>query len=140
MLLFEKIFKEQVPFWIPVVCQVISVHNALGKKWTVLILQELFHNGSLGFNKLKSKVDGATNKMLSQRLQELEQDRIIERKIVENSPQNHIYALTRKGKDLLLILNKTKEWGIKYNQNPENCVENNCNTCVHLDLKPTWDK
>ena len=113
-------------------CQIIDINHLLGKKWTFLILQELYHKEASRFNEIKNGLNLTTNKIVSQRLQELENLSIINRSVIKKTPLSVQYSLTAKGKELLVIINKMKEWGIKHTVVSSDCVKNNCNQCLKL--------
>ena len=86
-------------------CPIEATFRIIGKRWTVLILREMFM-GTKQFNRMHEKVSGITSKMLSLRLRELERNKIIERKIVSKYPIRVEYELTELGEKLgpLLLL------------------------------------
>jgi DNA-binding HxlR family transcriptional regulator len=53
--------------------------------------------------------------MLSERLQELEKEGIIERTVVPDTPVRVEYSLTKKGRALASALNAVGEWAHKWN-------------------------
>src|SRR5579872_6424580 len=71
----------------------------LGKRWTGLILNVLMH-GPLRFSELKGRLEVVSDRMLSQRLKELEQAGVVERQAVAEAPARAAYALTEKGRAL----------------------------------------
>lgn len=84
-----------------------------GRKWTPLILYHLSKN-KLRFGELQRAVDGISPKSLSTRLQELEKEGVVKKKIFAEVPLHVEYGLTQKGKSLEEIMKKMIEWG---NQN-----------------------
>jgi DNA-binding HxlR family transcriptional regulator len=85
----------------------------VGNKWTALILMELA-GGSMRFSALEKKLSNISPRTLSQRLDELEQKKIITRKCFAEVPPRVEYALTNKGKDLMPVLKSMAVWGDKY--------------------------
>lgn len=110
-------------------CLVLKTQRLLGKKWTVLILQELYHSQKLSFNQLSKKLNSPTNKIISGRLRELEKEEILQRVMLNEKPLSVRYTLTRKGKDLLQIFNLLKAWGNQYQEGSPDCININCNQC-----------
>ena len=51
-------------------CQLFQVADLLGKKWTIVIIQEVALNGCKGFNAVFNKLKGISPKILSKRLKE----------------------------------------------------------------------
>ena len=65
-------------------------------KWAVLALLAL-DEGGYRFNALRRRVQGVSEKMLSQTLQTLERDGLVEREVVTTIPPRVEYALTPLG-------------------------------------------
>ncbi len=55
-----------------------------------------------------------TQKMLTQQLRELENDRIIERKIFAEIPPRVEYRISSYGKTLSPVLNEMAKWGFQH--------------------------
>src|ERR1035438_5129174 len=68
----------------------------LGKRWTGLLLFALM-NGPLRFCELTSTVEGLSDRVLSDRLRELELEGIVERIVYPRIPVRVEYQLTEKG-------------------------------------------
>ena len=87
--------------------------SIVGNKWTALILMELA-NGSMRFSALQSRLANISPRTLSQRLDELEQKKIITKKCFAEVPPRVEYTLTNKGRDLTPVLKSMAAWGDKY--------------------------
>lgn len=70
--------------------------ETVASKWGFLALAAL-HEGTLRFNALRRRVDGVSEKMLSQTLQSLERDGLVLRTVRETIPPNVEYSLTPLG-------------------------------------------
>ncbi len=84
----------------------------LSKKWTLSIIVIIGNFGTLRFNDLLHRIDGITQKTLSERLQELEQQELVSRKAFAEKPPRVEYSLTTKGQKLrkaVLPLHKLAE-------------------------------
>ncbi|HEY4963445.1 MAG TPA: helix-turn-helix domain-containing protein [Candidatus Saccharimonadales bacterium] len=90
-----------------------SAMEIIGSKWTALILRDLF-SGTKRFCELEKSVGGVNPRTLSKRLSILEEHGIISKKMFNEVPPRTEYCLTRKGEDLLPVLQKMSEWGSKY--------------------------
>jgi DNA-binding HxlR family transcriptional regulator len=88
----------------------------IGNKWTALILRGLF-SGPKRFSELERSVEGISPRTLSQRLDDLEDCGILTRQSFAEVPPRCEYTLTKKGRDLLPILQKMAAWGTKYSDN-----------------------
>jgi DNA-binding HxlR family transcriptional regulator len=93
----------------------------VGNKWTALILRDLA-NGPKRFSELEKSVGSINPRTLSQRLDDLEQHKIVTKKAYAEVPPRIEYALTEKGRDLVPVLKQMAAWGEKYyDANAENC-------------------
>ncbi|QUS59007.1 winged helix-turn-helix transcriptional regulator [Pseudovibrio brasiliensis] len=81
----------------------------LAEKWTMLSIVAL-ESGPLRFGDLKRKVEGVSQKMLTQTLRNLEQDKLLTRKVYDEMPLRVEYELTALGKDLLPLIRQVKLW------------------------------
>lgn len=68
-------------------------------RWGALTLGALYE-GSLRFNELRRRVDGVSEKMLSQTLQALERDGLVHREAQPTNPPRVDYELTPLGRDV----------------------------------------
>lgn len=68
----------------------------VASKWGVLAVAAL-RDGSVRFNALRRKIDGVSEKMLSQTLQALERDGLVVREVRETIPPHVEYSLTTLG-------------------------------------------
>ena len=86
--------------------------KVIGGRWKILILRRLMEDGETGFNALQRALDGVSAKMLSQQLNELMADGIIDRdEIVSDPPKIVRYRLTALGQETAPILNALTQWG-----------------------------
>ena len=77
-------------------CTSRDVLGHVAGKWAVLALLAL-DEGGYRFNALRRRVQGVSEKMLSQTLQTLERDGLVEREVVSTIPPRVEYALTPLG-------------------------------------------
>src|SRR3954469_18491105 len=87
-------------------------HRAIelvGKRWTGAILLVLM-DGPLHFSGIRHLVPELSDRLLSERLKELEAEGIVERRVLEGSPVRVEYSLTSKGRALEPTLGALKEW------------------------------
>ena len=81
----------------------------LGKRWTGLILDSLL-DGSRRFCELTATVEGLYDRVLSDRLRELESEGIVERIVYPQIPVRVEYRLTEKGRDLRPVVQSIHKW------------------------------
>jgi DNA-binding HxlR family transcriptional regulator len=99
-------------------CPIYFVTRILGKRWAILVLQELIASKNpkgAQFGELHRTISWVSPKVLTQRLREFEKEGIVDR-IVDTTimPARVHYALTKKGKDFTPILDGMQQWGIQH--------------------------
>lgn len=94
-------------------CPVEATLELIGGKYKALILWHL-SEGKLRFSELRKLVGGATAKMLTQQLRELETQSLIHREVFAVIPPKVEYSLTELGKSLMPILVAMRDWGAGY--------------------------
>ncbi len=87
--------------------------DVLGKKWTGLILKPLME-GPRRFTEISAYVPRLSDRLLSQRLQELEVRGIVERRVHDERPVRVEYVLTDKGLDLKGVLDAIGMWADRW--------------------------
>lgn len=92
------------------ICATLSI---LSGKWKILILFALLE-GTKRFNELRRLIPGATQRMLTSQLRELEAQQVIVRTVFAQVPPKVEYALSDIGKTLTPILTALKKWGVCY--------------------------
>src|SRR4051812_34820629 len=85
----------------------------LGKRWTGLILRALL-SGSCRFNSISAYVPGLSDRLLSERLKELESVGIVERHVYPETPVRIEYVLSDKGQELREIVAVVQAWADKW--------------------------
>ncbi|ACV46410.1 MULTISPECIES: winged helix-turn-helix transcriptional regulator [Halomicrobium] len=86
----------------------------VGKKWHPRIVVELLRDGPLGFNDLKESVDGISDKVLSESLDDLQERDIVHRTVIDDKPVRVEYSLTEWGEELEQVVTAMDEWGTRY--------------------------
>ena len=109
-------------------CPVESTLELIGGKYKALILWHL-SDSTLRFSELKKAVSGATPKMLTQQLRELETQKLVHREVFPVIPPKVEYSLTDLGRSLLPILVAMRDWGASYLKTKN--LEPNCFMMKH---------
>ncbi|EGY79520.1 winged helix-turn-helix transcriptional regulator [Peptoniphilus indolicus] len=91
-------------------CPVYTTISLIGGKYKALILWHLTGK-TLRYSELKTLIEQATPKMLTQQLRELEDNMLIHREVYPVVPPKVEYSLTELGESLLPILNAMYNWG-----------------------------
>jgi DNA-binding HxlR family transcriptional regulator len=85
----------------------------IGRRWTGAIIFVLLKS-RCRFATLRVAIPEITDRMLSERLQELEQEGIVERTVVPETPVRVEYALTKKGRALASAMDAIADWAHKW--------------------------
>lgn len=103
-------------------CPVEATLDLIGGKYKALILWHL-SDGTLRFFQLRRLIHGATAKMLTQQLRELEASSLVRREVYPVIPPKVEYSLTELGRSLMPILVAMRDWGAEYlkGQNLQTC-------------------
>ena len=91
-------------------CPVEKTLNIIGKKWAALIIRDLL-NGKKRFGELLRSLSGISPRTLSARLNDLEKNGVLKKRVFPEMPLRVEYSLTKKGKDLHFILDQMRKWG-----------------------------
>ncbi|MBA3838790.1 MAG: helix-turn-helix transcriptional regulator [Thermoleophilaceae bacterium] len=81
----------------------------VGKRWTGAILSVLLE-GSLRFSEIRALVPDISDRLLSERLKELEAEGIVDREVLDEHPIGVEYRLTAKGEALAPAVAALKSW------------------------------
>ena len=90
-------------------CPVERGMRILGGKWKGSILWHL-KDGPVRFNDLARQLGGASKKMITQRLREMEETGMIKREVVSTKPIAVAYDITDFGRSALGVLEDLKDW------------------------------
>ena len=87
----------------------------VGKRWTGAILYVLLTNdGPLRFSEIGHAVPDLSDRLLSERMKELEAAGIVERHVTATSPIKVEYELTERGRELSPALGELKRWADRW--------------------------
>ena len=104
----------KIPAETPALCT--RFHRAselIGRRWTGAIIFVLMES-RCRFATLRKEIPDITDRMLSERLFELEQEGIVERTVIPETPVRVEYALTRKGRELAAAVDAIGDWARKW--------------------------
>src|SRR3546814_328956 len=88
----------------------------LSGKWKIQIIGCLMMYGTMRFMDIRRHIEGIAAKMLSKELQELEQNKLIRRNVMNTRPVTVEYELTEHGASLLNVISEIREWGVAHRQ------------------------
>ena len=90
-------------------CPIERGMRIIGGKWKGSILWHL-QDGPVRFNDLARQLGGASKKMVTQRLKEMEGIGLVKRRILSTRPIAVAYEITEFGRSSLTVLEQLKEW------------------------------
>ncbi|NTU98864.1 helix-turn-helix transcriptional regulator [Candidatus Falkowbacteria bacterium] len=96
-------------------CPVEKTLKIIGKKYAVLIIRDLL-SGKKRFGQLLHSLKGVSPRTLSARLDELEKDKIIRKKVFPVMPPHVEYSLTTSGSELHAIIDQMGNWGTAHHK------------------------
>ena len=93
-------------------CPVELAVDVVGGRWRTVILARL-KEGTHRYGELRRLIPGVSEKMLTQRLRELEADGLITRRDLGTVPPHVEYDLTDEGRSLTPVLQALYDWGVE---------------------------
>jgi DNA-binding HxlR family transcriptional regulator len=89
----------------------------LGKRWTGLIIR-VMASGYNRFTDISVMIPQMSDRMLTERLKELESAEIVRRTVYPEIPVRIEYVLTQKGTELEPVMNALQDWADKWIEKP----------------------
>lgn len=81
----------------------------LGKRWTGLVIRVLL-DGPKRFGEIAAATTNLSDRLLAERLKELEQAGLVKRDVIPDKPILIIYSLTEKGLALKPVMDELQHW------------------------------
>jgi len=101
-------------------CSIARTLEVVGERWTLLIVRDALA-GLHRFEEFQESLGIARN-VLTERLNRLVEDGVLERVRYCERPERYEYVLTDKGRDLNVALMSLMQWGDRYGGNPPRFV------------------
>jgi len=99
-------------------CSVAKALDAVGDRWTLLIMRELILQGPCRYTDLKDALPGIATNLLAERLRVLETAGLIWREDAAPPVATTLFHLTAAGAELEPVLTALGAWGIRYMAEP----------------------
>jgi len=103
-------------------CAISMALEAIGDKWSLLILRDLMFTEKRSYGELQSSDEKIATNILASRLQSLEANGLIQKKADPANGRRSLYFLTEKGIDLLPVIIELRQWTEKHNPEAEGCA------------------
>jgi len=113
-------------------CTVYKTTDIISKKWTLIILLELYkgEKNKKRYSELKNSIPDITPKILSARLKELEKHEFLTKSIdITSFPVKSEYSLTESGQDFISVIKEIKNWALRWKFYDEICGGQDCKDC-----------
>ena len=81
----------------------------VGRRWTGVIVRSMMH-GAIRFSDISAAIPGLSDRLLSERLKELEAQGVVARQVYPETPVRIEYRLTEKGASLLATVEAIAAW------------------------------
>ncbi len=101
-------------------CPIQFILNIIARKWTILILRELFLGKRRTYEFL-SALSGISTKTLTSRLRELEAHGLVQRSVYAEIPPRVEYSLTQKGLEIQPVMESLSQVGQQWLQQEKCC-------------------
>ena len=105
--------EDRIPVWCKTKewCALKSTSKILGHKWVPVITFHIHDNNEIRFSEIKEEVGGITNKTLSNNLDRMQEQGIVERKVEDEKPVKITYELTEFGEKIIPLVKEMISWG-----------------------------
>lgn len=87
----------------------------IGKRWTGIIIYNLF-DGPKRYYELLNAIDGISDRLLTERLKDLEEEGLLVKHIIADSPRKVEYELTEPGHQFKYVFKAILDWNEKKDQ------------------------
>ena len=94
-------------------CPYVTTQRVLQGKWAIVVLYHL-STGTKRFHELEKRMPEVTRTVLTRQLRQLEQDRLIHRKVFAEVPPHVEYSLTEIGSKFQRVLDEIEVFGLDY--------------------------
>jgi DNA-binding HxlR family transcriptional regulator len=87
----------------------------IGRRWTGAIIRSML-TGATRYSEIVAAVPGLSDRLLSERLKELEHEGIVERTVTPSTPVRVDYSLTEKGRALGDVVREVAQWAERWGE------------------------
>ncbi|MEW2625918.1 helix-turn-helix domain-containing protein [Streptomyces sp. NPDC048106] len=100
-------------------CPSRPILDQIADKWSMMVMALL--ERPMRFNELKRRLEGVTQRVLTQTLRRLERNGMIQRKVLPTSPVGVEYSLTALGESLREPFGHLYSWTVEHGEEIQNC-------------------
>jgi DNA-binding HxlR family transcriptional regulator len=103
-------------------CPLDGVIDTIGKKWGLLIINEIGNHGKLRYTELMSELVGISPSTLASMLKDLENEDLIQKEVFREIPPRVEYSLSSRGRDLREAIIPLLKWATKKGNYKVHCT------------------
>jgi DNA-binding HxlR family transcriptional regulator len=85
----------------------------IGRRWTGAVIRALCR-GPRGFNEVLATIPGLSDRLLTERLRELQREKIVRREVLAGPPVRVQYSLTERGAELEPAIRAVAKWAERW--------------------------
>ncbi|MDX3401077.1 MULTISPECIES: winged helix-turn-helix transcriptional regulator [Streptomyces] len=100
-------------------CPSRPILDQIADKWSMMVMALL--ERPMRFNELRRRLEGVTQRVLTQTLRRLERNGMIERRVLPTSPVGVEYSLTALGESLREPFGHLYSWTVEHGEEIQNC-------------------
>lgn len=94
-------------------CPLDGIIDTIGKKWGLLIINEIGNHGKLRYTELMSELKGISPSTLASMLKDFENEDLIKKETFKEIPPRVEYSLTKRGLELRIAIVPLLKWATK---------------------------
>jgi DNA-binding HxlR family transcriptional regulator len=91
---------------------ILAAIQLVGSRWTGALLFAAMR-GARRYSEYRAMVPGISDRLLTQRLKELQIQGLIERTVIPSTPVQIVYSPTSEARELIAALQPLSEWGCR---------------------------
>lgn len=107
-------------------CPIATTLDIIGDKWTLLIVRDLLL-GKKTYSALQAAPEGIPTNILANRLKKMQENGLIDKTPYQDRPPRYHYRLTRKGKELAVVIKPILRWAKRHLPETEQYVDKPAN-------------
>lgn len=100
-------------------CPINFAQETFGDKWSLLVIRDLMFKGKKYYGDFMASDEKISTNILADRLEKLEINGLVMKKVDEENNAKKVYSLTQKGIDLMPMLLDMIAWAAKYDNQTE---------------------
>lgn len=95
------------------ICPLDGVIDTIGKKWGLLVINEIGNHGRIRFNDLMAELKGISPSTLASILKELDGHKLVHKEAFNEIPPRVEYSLSSRGRELRNAIIPLLKWATK---------------------------